>query len=94
MSSLCVKVVLQGDVTGWTTSTSNKIIQFHALSIFQFRERFRPFVTVRSTLELMQKSFPQGVISPLILDYTTTMMSNYSELKITSSHLHYFFDHG
>lgn len=33
LEMLCVKIVFQGDVTGWTHCTINKIIQFHVLSI-------------------------------------------------------------
>lgn len=38
MSLLCVKILLQGDVTGRASCTSNRVIQFHALSVFLLKQ--------------------------------------------------------
>lgn len=71
MSYFCVKAVVQGEVKGWTGSTRNKIIQFHALSIVLCWKCFCPPVTVQFNPEPMQKGFSQAVISPHILESTT-----------------------
>lgn len=66
--------VLQGDVTGWTSSTRNKIIQFHALLILLWKVFL--CVPVRFNVERVHWGFSEA-ISP-----QKTMISNAKKIQI------------
>lgn len=79
--------VLRGDVTAWTSSTRNKIIQFHALLIFLWKVFL--CVTVWFNVERVHWGFSEAISPQKTMISNTEKLSDFKMIPCLSRMIRY-----